>query len=114
ECDPPVVGTHPPVTLLMKGDHHPSHPRGTVPVRHTILKRRVNHDSPTTSRDLRYSGQISLTPEALPPRSFLITSAWVMKESNTGSPASASTSTEFLDSPQRTSTNFYRNWLFWR
>ncbi|MEQ2175725.1 hypothetical protein GOODEAATRI_020775 [Goodea atripinnis] len=26
ECDPPVVGTHPPVTLLMKGDHHPSVP----------------------------------------------------------------------------------------
>ncbi|MEQ2245050.1 hypothetical protein ILYODFUR_023588 [Ilyodon furcidens] len=39
-----------------------------------MLKRRVNHDSPTTSRDLRYSGWISLTPEALPPWHFLTTS----------------------------------------
>ncbi len=23
ECDPPIVGTHPPVPLLKKGDHHP-------------------------------------------------------------------------------------------
>ncbi|MED6251614.1 hypothetical protein ATANTOWER_000422, partial [Ataeniobius toweri] len=56
--------------------------------------RRVNHDSPTTSRDLRYSGRISSTPEALPPRSFLttsVTSAWVMKESSPESPASVST-----------------------
>ncbi|MEQ2309504.1 hypothetical protein AMECASPLE_039449, partial [Ameca splendens] len=56
--------------------------------------RHVNHDSPTTSRDLRYSGRISSTPEALPPRSFLttsLTSAWVMKESNPKSPASVST-----------------------
>ncbi|MEQ2236402.1 hypothetical protein ILYODFUR_012412 [Ilyodon furcidens] len=48
-----------------------------------MLKRRVNHDSPTTSKDLRYSGWISSTPEALPPRSFLttsVTSAWMMKE----------------------------------
>ncbi|MEQ2235630.1 hypothetical protein ILYODFUR_004248 [Ilyodon furcidens] len=59
-----------------------------------MLKRPVNHDSPTTSRDLRYSGPISPTPEALPPRSFLttsVTSAWVMKESNPESPASVST-----------------------
>ncbi|MED6234201.1 hypothetical protein ATANTOWER_024403 [Ataeniobius toweri] len=59
-----------------------------------MLKRCVNHDSPTTSRDLRYSGWISSTPEALPPRSFLttsVTSAWVMKESNAESPASVST-----------------------
>ncbi|KAK5622453.1 hypothetical protein CRENBAI_003332 [Crenichthys baileyi] len=56
--------------------------RGTVPDRHAMLKRRVNHVSPTTSRDLRYSGWISSTPEALPPRSFLttsVTSAWVMR-----------------------------------
>ncbi|MEQ2246488.1 hypothetical protein ILYODFUR_039004 [Ilyodon furcidens] len=55
-----------------------------------MLKRRVNHDSPTTSRDLRYSGRISSTPEALPPRSFLTTSVpsvLVMKESNPESPA---------------------------
>ncbi|MED6280477.1 hypothetical protein CHARACLAT_011368 [Characodon lateralis] len=26
KCDPPVVGTHSPVTLLMKGDQHPSLP----------------------------------------------------------------------------------------
>ncbi|MED6249771.1 hypothetical protein ATANTOWER_019286 [Ataeniobius toweri] len=59
-----------------------------------MLKRRVNHDSPTTSRDLRYSGRISSTPEALPPRSFLttlVTPAWVMKESGPKSPASVST-----------------------
>ena len=26
ECDPPIVGTHPPVPLLKKRDHHPSLP----------------------------------------------------------------------------------------
>ncbi|MEQ2308749.1 hypothetical protein AMECASPLE_031430 [Ameca splendens] len=59
-----------------------------------MLKRRVNHDSPTTSRDLRYSGRFLSIPEALPPQSFLttsVTSAWVMKESNPESPASVST-----------------------
>ncbi|MEQ2179207.1 hypothetical protein GOODEAATRI_022231 [Goodea atripinnis] len=35
-----------------------------------MLKRRVNHDSPTTSRDLRYSVRISSAPEALPPLSI--------------------------------------------
>ncbi|MEQ2301364.1 hypothetical protein AMECASPLE_035123 [Ameca splendens] len=29
-----------------------------------MLKRRVNHDSPTTSKDLRYSGRISSTPQS--------------------------------------------------
>ncbi|MEQ2315406.1 hypothetical protein AMECASPLE_021940 [Ameca splendens] len=50
----------PPVILLMKGGP-PSlvcQSRGTVLDRHAMLKRHVNHDSPTTSRDLRYSGQI--------------------------------------------------------
>ncbi|MEQ2250307.1 hypothetical protein ILYODFUR_038633 [Ilyodon furcidens] len=59
-----------------------------------MLKRRVNHDSPTTSRDSRYLGRLSSTPEALPPQSFLttsVTSASVMKESNPESPASVST-----------------------
>ncbi|KAI3369756.1 hypothetical protein L3Q82_024579, partial [Scortum barcoo] len=36
-----------------------------------FYKRRVSQDSPTTSRDLRYSGRISSTPGALPPRSLL-------------------------------------------
>ncbi|XP_056879149.1 trypsin Blo t 3-like [Takifugu flavidus] len=40
-----------------------------------MLQSRVNHDSPTTSRALRDSGRISSTPGALPPRSFLTTSA---------------------------------------
>ncbi|MEQ2296572.1 hypothetical protein AMECASPLE_026097 [Ameca splendens] len=46
-----------------------------------MLKRHVNHDSPTTSRDLRYSGWILSTPEALSLRNFLttsVTSAWVV------------------------------------
>ncbi|MEQ2308688.1 hypothetical protein AMECASPLE_030825 [Ameca splendens] len=55
-----------------------------------MLKRRVNHDRPTTSRDLRYSGRIFSTPEALPPWRFSttsVTSAYVMK-SPTPSPQS--------------------------
>ncbi|MED6253042.1 hypothetical protein ATANTOWER_021258 [Ataeniobius toweri] len=58
-----------------------------------MLKRRIGHNSPTTSRDFRFSGQISSTLVALPPWSFLttsVTSAWVMKESK--SPVSAFTS----------------------
>ncbi|MEQ2289565.1 hypothetical protein AMECASPLE_034444 [Ameca splendens] len=46
-----------------------------------MLKRRVNHDSPITSRDLRYSRRISSTPEALSPWSLevtSVTSAWVL------------------------------------
>uniref|UniRef100_A0A8C6TIE3 Ceramide transfer protein n=1 Tax=Neogobius melanostomus TaxID=47308 RepID=A0A8C6TIE3_9GOBI len=45
--------------------------------------------------DLRYSGQISSTPGVLPPSSFLttsVTSAWVMGEPPSESPASASSS----------------------
>ncbi|MEQ2309918.1 hypothetical protein AMECASPLE_003476 [Ameca splendens] len=79
----------------MKGDHHPvCQSRGTVPDGQAMLKRRVNHDSSTTSRDMRYSGRISSTPEALPPPTFLttsVTSAWMMKESNPEYPGSAST-----------------------
>ncbi|KAI3355527.1 hypothetical protein L3Q82_017905 [Scortum barcoo] len=59
----------------------------------TSLPRRVSQDSPTTSRDLRYSGRISSTPGALPPRSLRttsVTSAWVMDESTSETPASAS------------------------
>ncbi|XP_015259126.1 PREDICTED: NACHT, LRR and PYD domains-containing protein 3-like [Cyprinodon variegatus] len=86
-------GTHPPVPLLMEGNHHPSLPiQGDCP-RPPMLKRRVNHDSPTTSRALRYSGRISSTPEALPPWSFLttsVTSAWVMNESRPKHPVSSS------------------------
>ncbi|KAK0145893.1 hypothetical protein N1851_015177 [Merluccius polli] len=40
-----------------------------------MLQSRVNQDSPTTSRALRNSGRTSSTPGALPPRSFLTTSA---------------------------------------
>ncbi|KAK0147911.1 hypothetical protein N1851_012372 [Merluccius polli] len=40
-----------------------------------MLQSHVNHDSPTTSRALRNSGRTSSTPGALPPRSFLTTSA---------------------------------------
>ncbi|KAK0137955.1 hypothetical protein N1851_025831 [Merluccius polli] len=40
-----------------------------------MLQSRVNQDSPTTSRVLRNSGRTSSTPGALPPRSFLTTSA---------------------------------------
>ncbi|KAK0146621.1 hypothetical protein N1851_014076 [Merluccius polli] len=42
-----------------------------------MLQSRVNHDSPTTSRALRNS---SSTPGALPPRSFLTTSATLAPE----------------------------------
>lgn len=42
---------------------------------HGMLQSYVNHDSPTTSGALRNSGWISSTPGALPPRSFLSTSA---------------------------------------
>uniref|UniRef100_A0A3B5A757 Histo-blood group ABO system transferase 2-like n=1 Tax=Stegastes partitus TaxID=144197 RepID=A0A3B5A757_9TELE len=58
-----------------------------------MLQRRVNQDSPTTSRDLRYSGRIASTPGALPPKSFLTTlvpSARVMDESASESTVSAS------------------------
>ncbi|KAK0132085.1 hypothetical protein N1851_033120 [Merluccius polli] len=40
-----------------------------------MLQSPVNHDSPTTSMALRNSGWNSSTPGALPPRSFLTTSA---------------------------------------
>ncbi|MED6256652.1 hypothetical protein ATANTOWER_032185 [Ataeniobius toweri] len=75
ECDPPIVETHPPVTLFMKWDHHPGVPvQRHCPQLLAMLKRRVKHDSPTTSRDLRYSGRIPSTPEALLQWSFLTTS----------------------------------------
>ncbi|MEQ2280574.1 hypothetical protein AMECASPLE_021325 [Ameca splendens] len=50
ESDPPVVRTHPPVPLLMKGDHYTSvcQSRGTVPDCHAMLNRCVSHNSPTT------------------------------------------------------------------
>ncbi|KAK0154540.1 hypothetical protein N1851_003353 [Merluccius polli] len=40
-----------------------------------MLQSLVNHDSPTTSRALRNSRRTSSTPGALPPRTFLTTSA---------------------------------------
>ncbi len=90
----PVVGTHPPVTLLIKRDYTPvCQARGTVPDCHTMMQSRVNQDRPTTSRHLRYSGRISSTCGALPPGSFLttsVTSAWVMDESTSEPSASAS------------------------
>uniref|UniRef100_A0A3Q2PJP0 C2H2-type domain-containing protein n=1 Tax=Fundulus heteroclitus TaxID=8078 RepID=A0A3Q2PJP0_FUNHE len=49
--------------------------RGTAPDVHAMLQRHVNQRSPTISRGLRYSGRISSAPGALPPRSFLTTSA---------------------------------------
>uniref|UniRef100_A0A8D0CIB5 Coiled-coil domain containing 88C n=1 Tax=Scleropages formosus TaxID=113540 RepID=A0A8D0CIB5_SCLFO len=69
---------------------------------------RVSQDSPTTSRDLRNSGRISSTPGALPPRSFLTTSATsarVMDESPSESPASAS-STEGVSEGLRRSSKY--------
>ncbi|KAI3369543.1 hypothetical protein L3Q82_007753 [Scortum barcoo] len=75
KCHPPVVGTHSPVPFLKRGTTTPvCHSRGTVPNLHAMLQRRVSQDSPTTSRDLRYSGRISSTPGALPPRSLRTTS----------------------------------------
>ncbi|XP_055021889.1 arginine-glutamic acid dipeptide repeats protein [Boleophthalmus pectinirostris] len=67
ECHFPVVGTHNPVPLLKQRDHYPG-----LPVQrycrhpHMMLQRCVSQDSPTTSIDLRYSGQISFIPKALP------------------------------------------------
>uniref|UniRef100_A0A671U855 RAB11 family interacting protein 4 (class II) a n=1 Tax=Sparus aurata TaxID=8175 RepID=A0A671U855_SPAAU len=52
---------------------HPSSSAGTVPDCHAMLQRRVSQDSPTTSRDLRYSGRIPSTPGALALRSFRTT-----------------------------------------
>ena len=66
--------------------------RGTVPDCHMMLQSCVNQDSPTTSRDLRYSGRLSSTLGALPLKSFCTTSvtlAWAMKGSTSESPASA-------------------------
>ncbi len=108
-----VVGTHPPVPLLKQRDHRPGlQSRGTVPDRHAMLQRRVNQDSPTTSRDLRYSGRISSTPGALPPRSFLttsVTSAWVMGESPSETPVSASSSEDVTVGLRRSSKySFHR------
>ncbi|KAI3359852.1 hypothetical protein L3Q82_014195 [Scortum barcoo] len=66
KCDPPVVGTHSPVPLFKKRDHHPrfATPEALSPTSMQCLQRRVSQDSPTTSRDLRYSGRISSTPGA--------------------------------------------------
>ncbi|TWW77942.1 hypothetical protein D4764_11G0000630 [Takifugu flavidus] len=82
ECDTPVVGTPPPI-----------HFSGTVHDCHMMLQRHVSQDRPTKSRDLTYSGRISSTPEALPPRTLIITSVtsdWVTAESSSESPASPS------------------------
>ncbi|XP_043101036.1 uncharacterized protein LOC122349153 [Puntigrus tetrazona] len=46
--------------------------RGIVPRIHAMLQRRVSQDSPTTSRDLGYSGRISSTSSALPLRSLKV------------------------------------------
>jgi len=51
------------------------HSKGTVPDPDATLKRRVSQDSPTMSSAFSISGQISSTPGALPPRSFLTTLA---------------------------------------
>ncbi len=88
ECDPPIVVTHPLVPFLKRGTTTPF-----ATPRDAMLQRRVSQDSPTTSRDLRYSGQISSTPDALPLRSLQttsVTSAWVMDESTPESSISAS------------------------
>ena len=53
-----------------------------------MLQSRVNHDSPTTSRALWNSGQTSYTPGALPPRSFLTTSATLAPEIGEPTPKS--------------------------
>ncbi len=68
ECDPPVV-----VCLA----------RGTVPDHHVMLQRRVNQDSPTTSRHLRHSSFLTTS----------VTSAWVMDES-TSEPSDSASSVE--------------------
>uniref|UniRef100_A0AAY5KIR9 RNA methyltransferase n=1 Tax=Esox lucius TaxID=8010 RepID=A0AAY5KIR9_ESOLU len=73
-----------------------------------MLHRRVSQDSPTTSRDLRYSGRISSTPGALPPRSFLttsVTSARVMDES-TSEPSSSASSMEDVTAGLRRSSKY--------
>ncbi|KAG1949896.1 hypothetical protein F2P79_011597 [Pimephales promelas] len=95
--------------FLKRGTTTPvCHPRGTVPDRHAMLQRRVNQDSPTASRDLRYSGRISSTPGALPPRSFLttsVTSARVMDEF-TSEPSASASSMEDVTAGLRRSSKY--------
>ena len=82
---------------------------GAVPECHMMLQGHVSQDSPTISRDLRYSGWISSTPGALPLRSFptiSVTSAWVINESTSESPASAS-STEGASVGLRRSSKYF-------
>lgn len=64
-----------------------------LPDCHAMLQRHVSHDSPTTSRDLRYSGRISSTPGAFAPRSppgASMTLAREMNEPVSDSPVFAS------------------------
>lgn len=95
-CDP-LYSEHilwPP--LLKKRDHHPG-PEVLSLTRHMMSHWYVNQDSATTLRDLRYLGQISSIPGALPLRSFWSTSvisAWVMVDWTSESLASASSTKE--------------------
>ena len=74
-CDPSGVGIYSPVPLLKEGDHHPDLPIQRHCPRCPCDAAEACQDSPTTSRALRNSGRTSSTPGALPPRSFLTTSA---------------------------------------
>ena len=94
ECDSPVDGTHPLVPLLEKSDHHTCHRKGKVLNVHTMLQRRINHDSPRTSRAFRSSGRISSSPRPMPLQNCLTAQATstsmmrVLRESQASSPSS--------------------------
>ncbi len=94
ECDPPIVGTHPPVPLLKKGDHHPfcpvqRHcPRPPCNVTEACQPRQPHH-----IQGLEVLRADLIHPDALPLRSLQttsVTSAWVMDESTPESSISAS------------------------
>lgn len=74
------------------------HPRGTVPDCWAMLQRPVSQDSSTSSRDLRYSGQM---PDTLLQRSLLTTSvtSWVIVESISESLAPTSLIRILYESP---------------
>ncbi|KAL3968637.1 hormone-sensitive lipase [Sarotherodon galilaeus] len=82
----------------------------------TTTPRRVNQDSPTTSRAFRNSGRTSSTPGALPPRSCLtasVTSTPEIGGSFPSSPDSASSSEDVSVGLRRSSKySFHRLTIF--
>ncbi|MEQ2296139.1 hypothetical protein AMECASPLE_021912 [Ameca splendens] len=64
-----------------------------------MLQSRVNQHNPTTSRAFRYSGRISSTPGALPPRNFLITSVTSAPEVGEPAPRSPGSNSSVEDVP---------------